>query len=703
MLQLIGTAELSATSLFTISSANPNAAGREADEHQASALFAPDRNGLPQIVSREDALCMFEAAEYAKKRVVPRKLRFTARSASVFGLNGANLDFGAITSKWSAPTYAQRPAYSTILTAALGAVSPDEELSASLGIGEALQTALVSNGLYMTLRSAGAMYPSGTSQGTASVRLMPVTLETDVYEIQPEAQNVWPNAGYVQPGAEIVVTWTFFAENGARETPKQAAYELEYRVLRSDGTQSGPFTIMGANAKHASIPAEAAEGAEAIWYRLRLWSDDGVWGGWTEEIRLSTIPLSRRCAGVSPSGRYLSEGEDVLFVWRHASEEGLPQARTRIFASSGAAGAYFLLADLEQRAQSAVLRIPGGLESGELRWYAITTDEHGADSLPSEPIANILLAAPAAPVIERVSDEARPRVLWRSGEQEAYRMRVFDEAGALRFDTGMLSGMAYEARCGEYLAPGQYTFEITVWNEYGLPSASRMNAGVTVPCLTPAAITLSLVEGGVRIGAEPPGGQYSYEYEAIELFRGGVRIARILREDPPCFEDYRAHGPCVYYVRLLIKRTDTILPEQYGDSETGIITPYIVYPMLAPAQKPDAFLRLDMRRGGAPIRKCGYEPEGAPRLLMGRSAAEYNAGAKGRSALRKREMSFSLCSAAEFAALKAMAESGEALLYRDEDEKFYGACTRFEYERTPDGWDFTLELAEVEFEEELRG
>ncbi len=90
-------------------------------------------------------------------------------------------------------------------------------------------------------------------------------------------------------------------------------------------------------------------------------------------------------------GRYLSEGEDVLFVWRHASEAGLPQARARIFASVGASGAYFLLADLTQRAQSAVLRVPGGLESGELRWYAVTTDEQGSDSLPSEPIANILL------------------------------------------------------------------------------------------------------------------------------------------------------------------------------------------------------------------------------------------------------------------------------------------------------------------------
>ncbi len=696
MLRLIGETELAAINLFTISSANPQAIGRAADEHQAAALFTPDRNGAPQLVSREDALCAFDISGNERKRVEPRRLAFTVLSAAVSGLNGANLDIGAITSKWSAPTYATRPGYTALRMISLLSVQPGMAPSFSLNGGEALHGALISNGLYFTLRDAGAMYPAGAAQGTASVRLSPAAITADIYEILPEARDVWPGEGYAQPGAAIAVTWTYFAEEGVRETPKQAAFELMYRTLRHDGTEGGPETIMGTSAKHATIPANATAEAEAIWYKLRLKSDDGVWGGWTEEFRLSAIPLSRQCAGVSPSGRYLSAGEDVTFVWRHASEAGLPQRGARIFASIGG-GAFFPLADLTQREQSAALRVPSGFASGEFRWYAVTTDEGGAESLPSAPLSNILLGAPAAPDIEPIPNEARPIVAWRNDAQTAYQMRVYDEAEALRFGTGMRPGAEQQARVEQFLPPGSYTFEVAVWNEYGIFSAARRVGEITVPLLASPGISLSGIEGGVMVAAEPP-----HEYEALEIYRDSVRAARLSRQDSPVFADYRAHGDCRYFCRVIASDPQTTFPEQYGDSEAAVCTPRIEYPLLAPALRPEAFLRLHMRRGGAPVRKAVFEPDAAVRRAAGRgSVAELSMDGERTGALRTRELSFSTCDAEAFAALLAMIEDGGTLLYRDEDVKLYCVCARFAHERTPDGWDFTLELAEVGFCEEV--
>ena len=109
----------------------------------------------------------------------------------------------------------------------------------------------------------------------------------------------------------------------------QASFEVQY-YTQTGSSISDWKTITGTTDATATIPASDLAGVERVTWRVRLTSDDGVVGEWSDWEYCTCVNKSGKATALSPDGASVTAGETVMFLWEHSSTSGLGRAAVQI-------------------------------------------------------------------------------------------------------------------------------------------------------------------------------------------------------------------------------------------------------------------------------------------------------------------------------------------------------------------------------------
>lgn len=164
-----------------------------------------------------------------------------------------------------------------------------------------------------------------------SLLLSSIKLTVRVADIKLEPANLSPAAGaYTAPDAAVVLSWTVpEPEYYFNTAPVQASFAVQYYTVKG-GVTSATKTITGTTETTATIPSVDMTGAEAVSWRVKVTSDDGIEGEWTAWQRCTCVNQSGKATALSPDEANITEGETVVFLWEHSSVSGRAQAGVQI-------------------------------------------------------------------------------------------------------------------------------------------------------------------------------------------------------------------------------------------------------------------------------------------------------------------------------------------------------------------------------------
>lgn len=574
-----------------------------------------------------------------------------------------------------------------------------------VGSTASLRNAL-NNGICFAI---GASDPSpknsaATSWGTKIwLSLSSIKLTVEVADFQLGFTSLAPDAGaYVQPDAAATITWAVDIPDSPdmyfNEAPAQASFEIQY-YTKSAGTTSATRTLTGTTATSATIPAAHMTGAESLSWRIRVTSNDGIVGNWSDWRTCTCVNQTGKATALSPDGANITPNEIVSFLWEHSSVSGRPQAGAQIQIKYAGASDYITIYNGQTTLRRAAISLAGtNPQSGQAQWRVRTQDDLGAWSAWSEPLYVYIVAAATAPSVTSVTTgTARPTVSWQSSNQTGYRVIIRSVYGPVFYDSGVLPGAEQSYKIPKYLSNNNYIAAVTVWNEYAIESAEGTRAfTVDASAVAPGKAEIEIAEEGngyVCIKAT-----YLPEASRFLLLRDGVAVGEMVKGANQCYDFGAGIGRHNYRIRSLNENG-------YSDSDLVRTTQEIQSGLLVFAEEAitkygaNTMIELRVNRDAPPGHTDDLALEATQQTFQGRSlpVTEFS----GRRTHTHRH-TFAMLSQSDMKELISAILEQKTLLYRDQyGKRYFCTCSTLPVSYDKFSQSFTLELDEVDYKEAI--
>lgn len=632
----------------------------------------------------------------AKLTYEPETISNTTRT-SLIELQVADKAFDMSTVSWNT-----KPTFTTVNQKFISTLLPANEVSVYPGVWCELQTTefiatqslknAIQNGLAFAI---GATDPAPQNSSATTfgalvyMDLGAVKLTVDVKDIQLGFLSLQPVAGaYVAPDQAAVLSWEIDTPSAYFSVcPQQASFEAQY-YTRKGGVTSSVKTLTGTTAKTATVPASDMAGVEALAWRVRVTSDDGITGAWSDWRTCTCVNQTGKATALSPDGASVSQGETVAFLWEHSSAAGRAQAGVQLQMKPSGDENWTDIYTASTTERRADVPIPAELTqtAGQAAWRVRTRDDLGGWSEWSDALYVYVVSASAAPTVAVYSsDTMRPRVEWQSTGQTGYRVKIRRQDGTLCYDSGVLAGSGQSHTVAEYLPDGSYTAAVSVWNEYAIESAEGTQTfTISAQAAKPAAVTLSAgqsTQGCVRFTlSQAPDGR-------AVLLRDGVSVPFVQESDTRILDCGARAGTHSYVLRV---ETDAA----YTDSESVTAQTILEGASLALTDAPEDMIFLRLNRDSAPSHADDLAMEAAQRGFSGRTlpVVEFS----GRLDHIHRH-TFALPGREELQQLLDMLLKQKPLLYRDQfGRRYCCVCASLPVSYDAFSESFTLELTEID-------
>lgn len=632
----------------------------------------------------------------AKLTYEPETISNTTRT-SLVELQVADKTFDMSTVSWNT-----KPTFTTVNQKFLSTLLPANEVSVYPGVWCELQTTefiatqslknAIQNGLAFAIGATdpAPMDSSATTFGVlVYMNLGAVKLTVDVKDIQLGFSSLQPVAGaYVAPNQAAVLSWEIDTPSAYFSVcPQQASFEAQY-YTRKGGVTSSVKTLTGTTAKTAVVPVSDMAGVEALAWRVRVTSDDGIVGAWSDWRTCTCVNQTGKATALSPDGASVSQGETVAFLWEHSSAAGRAQAGVQIQMKPSGDESWTDIYTASTTERRADVPLPAELTqtAGQAAWRVRTRDDLGGWSEWSDALYVYVVSASAAPTVAVYSsDTMRPRVEWQSTGQTGYRVKIRRQDGTICYDSGVLAGSGQSHTVSEYLPDGSYTAAVSVWNEYAIESAEGTQTfTISAQAAKPAAVTLSAgqsTQGCVRFTlSQAPGGR-------TVLLRDGVRVPFVQEGATTILDCGASSGTHSYVLRV---ETDAA----YTDSESVTAQTILESASLALTDAPEDMIFLRLNRDSAPSHADDLAMEASQRGFSGRTlpVVEFS----GRLDHIHRH-TFALLGREALQQLLDMLLKQKPLLYRDQfGRRYCCVCASLPVSYDAFSESFTLELTEID-------
>jgi hypothetical protein len=353
--------------------------------------------------------------------------------------------------------------------------------------------------------------------------------------------NIYPTGGAIDDTIDNTFYWTFaYDQTNVIGTIEQSNAQIEWK--NTEGTIVTHTINVSGGAQNVMIPGGTFPTSSAFEWRIRLQSNDGIWGNWSTWYTISTVDnIQRTCENLSPNMAYVDASSINKFEWISASEIGTGPTGFDLQLSEDG-DTWNLAANI--MTEDDYYDMPAGTLTAAIKYWRVRSyNSDGVAGIWSNPAQIVVISKPDKPTILSVSLTNMPLIKWASSGQQGYEIQIVNSTDIV-YKTDIKAGIEKELKILYPIINGNYSIRLRIVNEYELLSDWEEYA-VTINTMPTTEIKV-IGSGGVY--KNKLSWEASIETFTYRIMRDGYFIAET---EETQFEDYTACGEHEYFIRII--------------------------------------------------------------------------------------------------------------------------------------------------------